>query len=84
MRINAIHSSILACAYDTWWQPATPADAWIPHQGQDSGSSGKANANWYGSGEGQREGQRVSTEAENEKSASRARIRSDFAKQACY
>ena len=27
MRINAIHTIILACAYDTWWQPATPADA---------------------------------------------------------
>lgn len=50
---------------------------------QDRGSSGNANANWYGSGEGQREGQRGSTEAENEKSTSRARIRSDFAKLAC-
>lgn len=50
---------------------------------QDSGTSGNANANWYGSGEGQREGQRGSSVAENEKSASRARIRADFAKQAC-
>ena len=51
---------------------------------QDRGSSGKANENWYGSGEGQSEGQRGSSGAENEKSASRARIRSDFAKLACY
>ena len=27
MRMNAIHAIILACAYDTWWHPATPADA---------------------------------------------------------
>ena len=74
MRINAIHAPFMQLR-------PIPRTASMR---QDSGNRGKANENWYGSSEGQREGQRVNTGAINEKSASRARIRADFAKLACY
>ena len=57
---------------------------WTALKWLGSGNRGKANENWYGSGEGQREGQRGSIGAENEKSTTRARIRREFAKLACY